>query len=310
LRLACRKLDGDWEDRGELPMELSCFSCACAGDVVHLVGVPSADNRVDNSVLMHFRFGTDGPVGKPTEFRHGIATFLGQSRRVSEVALMAHGEKLVLGLRLGSVIAASVLDGGTWTRCVTLNDMPFATKAIMWTWFGSIMALSLALVGTSFQLYRAKRGGHRPTPQREPVPVQASGVLRRFIAFGIDFAVITMLAFTLVRPSSAFAGGRSLLDAVNLHHPLVIAAIFLAYFALPEALFGQTPGKALLGVVVRREDGRKAGIWAAVLRNMFKLHEIFLMVEAFVLLSTEGRRRLGDLAAGTVVARKAAPEGE
>ncbi len=304
VRLMRRKPGGEWEDRGELPAELGCFACACFGDVVHIVGTPGGDAPVDASLLVHYRLGIDGSFDGPAEFHHGIETFLGQRRRAGEVALSPRGESMILAARLGSVIATAVFDHGTWSSFSRLNGMPFATKAIMWTWLGGILALSLALVWSGFQLYLAKRGKLRSAPEREAVPVELPGMLRRFAAFAVDFAVISLLAFTLVQPSSIIGGGRSLLDAIDMHHPLAIAAIFLVYFSLPEALFGQTPGKALLGVIVKGEDGRKAGVWAVVLRNLFKLHEFLLIVETFVLISTEKGRRLGDLAAGTVVAKK------
>jgi uncharacterized RDD family membrane protein YckC len=253
---------------------------------------------------VHNRLTEDNTLVGELAFHHEIATFLGQHRPISEVALTARGNDLILATRLGSVIASSVFNENTWSSFTTLNRMPFATKALMWSWFGSILALSFALVTTGFQLYRAKLGKHRQKPEREPLPIEVPGILRRLAAFAIDFGIVYLLAVTLVQPTSLFAGGGSVLDAVNLHHPLAIAAIFLLYFALPEAVFGQTPGKALLGVIVRDTEGRRVGIWAAILRNMFKLNDILLVVEAFVLLSTDSNRRLGDLAAGTVVAKK------
>ena len=304
VRLACRNPDGDWEENGELHLELSSFACACIHDTVHIVGAPGGDKPVDSSALVHYMLAGDNTILKKIEFHHDIATFLGQHRRVSEVALIAREDKLLLAARLGSVIATAGFNGTAWTNFTTLNKMPVATRIIMWSWFGCVLALSLALVVTGFQLYRAKRGRLRLKPISESTPIEAASILRRLAAFSIDFAVIYLIAVTLVQPTSLFTGGRSLLDAINLHHPLAIAGIFLLYFSLPEAIFGQTPGKALLGVVVKDMEGGRVGIWAAFLRNMFKLNDILLVVEACVLLSTQGRRRLGDFAAGTTVAKK------
>ncbi|WP_440007870.1 RDD family protein [Halomicrococcus sp. SG-WS-1] len=77
------------------------------------------------------------------------------------------------------------------------------------------------------------------------------------------------------------------------------------YFVVLEGLFGQTVGKKLTGVVVVRRSGEPCGMGASVVRNLLRLVDGFLSyaVGLVVMLLTDDRQRIGDLAADTVVVR-------
>jgi uncharacterized RDD family membrane protein YckC len=176
----------------------------------------------------------------------------------------------------------------------------------MWGWLLSVLALCGALVWTGVELFVAKRRGAspEPVPQPESTPaVEAASLGRRAGAFGIDLALIAVMTCVLAGPAGILPGGVPALDAAGIQHPLFVKLSILAYLALPEAFFGWTVGKRALGLAVVGERGRRAGLWAALLRNLFKLVAVLVMVEAAVALSTPNLRRLGDLAAGTVVVR-------
>lgn len=78
----------------------------------------------------------------------------------------------------------------------------------------------------------------------------------------------------------------------------------LAYFTIPEALFGATPGKFAARLRVVRVDGRPLDLRSVVIRNLLKpidyLPFFYLLGGAAVLL-TANSQRLGDRAAGTTV---------
>jgi uncharacterized RDD family membrane protein YckC len=88
----------------------------------------------------------------------------------------------------------------------------------------------------------------------------------------------------------------------------------ITYFAVPEAMFGASPGKRVMGLRVVRADGRWLSIRDVVIRNVLKpvdfLPILYLLGGALVL-ATGAAQRLGDLAAGTTVveARDAAEPG-
>jgi uncharacterized RDD family membrane protein YckC len=91
-------------------------------------------------------------------------------------------------------------------------------------------------------------------------------------------------------------------------HVVVAVAAFLAYYFIFEAIFSRTPGKFLMGVVVRKFDGSKCGWREAAIRTCFRILEVnpllFGALPACVMiLISKHRQRLGDKVADTVVVR-------
>ncbi len=86
-----------------------------------------------------------------------------------------------------------------------------------------------------------------------------------------------------------------------------LALLALAYYAVPEALFGSTPGKALVGVCVVRLDGAPLSVRDVIVRNLVRavdwLPFLYLLGGLLVLFGSHGQR-LGDMAAGTTVVRR------
>lgn len=80
------------------------------------------------------------------------------------------------------------------------------------------------------------------------------------------------------------------------------------YYAVPEAHYGQTPGKALLGLIVVDTDGYPASRWAVGFRTLLRPLDAVTLFVVPVVGIWDGRQRLGDRAAGTVVARRGAGE--
>ena len=71
---------------------------------------------------------------------------------------------------------------------------------------------------------------------------------------------------------------------------------------------GQTPGKKLLGLRVVRDGGYPIDFGASLIRNLIRVGEqlvgYYILAAISALLSSENKR-LGDLAAGTIVVRDA-----
>jgi len=85
---------------------------------------------------------------------------------------------------------------------------------------------------------------------------------------------------------------------------LWLAIIVIAYFTGFEAVFGATPGKALLRLQVVMLDGGRPSFGAILMRNVLRLVDVlpvFYIVGALVAQSTLHEQRVGDIVAGTIV---------
>jgi len=84
------------------------------------------------------------------------------------------------------------------------------------------------------------------------------------------------------------------------------AAIYCLYHIVLEiALHGRTPGKRLAGINILTRDGSSPGVGALLIRNVFRLVDslpLFYGVGLVAALITKQHLRIGDMAAGTVLA--------
>lgn len=144
------------------------------------------------------------------------------------------------------------------------------------------------------------------TPENVTFEFELAGVASRAVAWLID--VLVMLALVL---ASTQIIGALLPVAGGFAAALVFLAIFLVqwwYSALLEWWWGgQTIGKRVVGLRTLSETGVRVGFVQAVVRNLVRIVDLlpalYLTGGASALLDRHGRR-LGDLAAGTVVVRE------
>lgn len=89
----------------------------------------------------------------------------------------------------------------------------------------------------------------------------------------------------------------------------IVFLVFFGYFMLFEAFWnGQTPGKKLLGIRVVRDGGYPLDLAGSFIRNLVRAGEFalaFYAVSAIATLLSPENKRLGDMAAGTLVVRDA-----
>jgi uncharacterized RDD family membrane protein YckC len=84
----------------------------------------------------------------------------------------------------------------------------------------------------------------------------------------------------------------------------ITVTVLLAYYVFAEALAGATLGKTAIGIrVVNASDSGRLGLRQAFLRNLLRLVDSLAgyLVGAIVIMVTNRRQRMGDLAAGTIV---------
>jgi uncharacterized RDD family membrane protein YckC len=136
-----------------------------------------------------------------------------------------------------------------------------------------------------------------------------AGLGSRLVAQLIDNLValpITIVALVLY---SAIAG-----DLVTSDQGATFAAygagffatfVYFGYFLVAEAVTGgKTPGKSAMGLRVIRVDGSAADFAAIAVRNIVRIIDVAVVFTGIVVMFFQPQtRRLGDLAAGTLVVR-------
>lgn len=145
--------------------------------------------------------------------------------------------------------------------------------------------------------------------ERNPRPdlERLAGVLdRRFEAVLVDGILIGTALAVLGYVVGAVAGGGLAMAVVFLQFGSI--PVFPLYYIGFEGHFGQTPGKALRGIVVVKEDGSPCSWGGAIVRNVLRYVDVlpFLyLVGIVVSYASEHNQRLGDIGGGTVVVHTA-----
>ncbi|QKQ76904.1 RDD family protein [Nostoc sp. TCL240-02] len=158
------------------------------------------------------------------------------------------------------------------------------------------------------------------TPESVELEFTLAGIGNRALALLIDYTVlgITLLLFVftwtvfstqLVNLLEDFFTSLPNLDIWLLAIFFIIAfAIYISYFVFFETLwFGQTPGKRVAKIRVVRDDGRLIGLQQATLRALLRPFDETLFIGAFLIMLGSREKRLGDLAAGTIVIQAETP---
>lgn len=152
------------------------------------------------------------------------------------------------------------------------------------------------------------------TPEHISFDYDVAGIGSRFLAAFIDSALlyfmlgvlnwISVLVANAALPdlldglASVLLGGLALLNFL----------LFWGYYMFFELAWnGQSLGKRMIGVRVVREGGRPITLSAAAIRNLVRVVDFlpFFYGIGVVTMFIDGRsRRLGDLAAGTIVVKE------
>lgn len=161
-------------------------------------------------------------------------------------------------------------------------------------------------------------------PWPSDLQIIPAGPFLRFFALLIDH-VVMFFAFIVLSLVAVFASiPLDVETAKGFIVFLYLVAIFIiynGYFFLSEWLMkGQTPGKMVCGLRVLQLDGSEADIWALLIRNLLRPGDMFpylagawvFYVPTYLLAGVTSVvvphfRRLGDLAAGTVVVYDRSP---
>ena len=148
------------------------------------------------------------------------------------------------------------------------------------------------------------------TPEQVNVSVTIAGIGSRATAAVIDlsliFIMIMAVGLLVITPGFVYLGEGSWVLAIGL---VVSFAITWGYYVMFEGLRdGQTPGKRMLGLRVVQDGGYSVSFAASAVRNLVRLLDMqpfptALIGLLFAVVSRSGKR-LGDMAAGTIVVRE------
>ncbi len=158
------------------------------------------------------------------------------------------------------------------------------------------------------------------TPENVVFGYHVAGIASRFSAAWVDtFLMLVLLVIvdvTLFLIVENFFGIQP--DPDNNQAVIWLAALFgliafaffWGYYIFFEMLWnGQSPGKRWVGLRVIRTDGMPLTLAESIIRNLVRLVDflpVFYSIGVVTMFINEQSRRLGDLAAGTLVVREQA----
>jgi uncharacterized RDD family membrane protein YckC len=137
------------------------------------------------------------------------------------------------------------------------------------------------------------------TPEGIELTLRLAGPVPRAIAWAIDLAIRAALLFAVSMLAAAL--GKAGMG-------VILLTAFFVEWLLPawfEAVWnGQTPGKRAMGIAVLNDDGTPLRWPGALTRNLLRAVDFLPLlygVGLVTMLANRDFKRLGDLAAGTVV---------
>src|SRR5262249_11922386 len=137
------------------------------------------------------------------------------------------------------------------------------------------------------------------TPEGIELTLRLAGPVPRAIAWAIDLAIRIGLLFVVMMAASPL--GRAGVGV------LLIAAFFVEWLlraGFETTRNGQPPGKRVMGLAVLNDDGTPVRWPGALTRNLLRAVDflpILYGIGLVAMLLNRDFKRLGDLAAGTVV---------
>jgi uncharacterized RDD family membrane protein YckC len=150
------------------------------------------------------------------------------------------------------------------------------------------------------------------TPENVAFGYQVAGIGSRFLASLVDTLIVGLLQFVVLLvlvavlnalDGSAFADRLSSWLVAVLG--LIAAVFYWGYYVFFEVLWnGQSPGKRWVGLRVIRADGTPVTLSESLIRNLARLVDFLPAAYGIGIVTMfidKQSRRLGDLAAGTLV---------
>jgi len=154
-------------------------------------------------------------------------------------------------------------------------------------------------------------------PENVELNYEIAGIGSRFVALLLDTLVQVLISGVLVIALLALFGfktvwNRQITDlATGITTFILLILLFIVligyHIILETIMNGQTLGKKLLQIRVRKEQGNTLTFWDILLRNSIRLVDIlpsFYIIGLIVMFVNKKSKRLGDFAAGTIVIKE------
>jgi uncharacterized RDD family membrane protein YckC len=156
------------------------------------------------------------------------------------------------------------------------------------------------------------------TPENVAFGYQVAGIGSRFLASLLDTLIVGLLQVViviiltlLIRAFDGSVFSDQISTWVYAIFGIVAAIFYWGYYIFFEMLWnGQSPGKRWVGLRVIRSDGTPITISESLIRNLARLVDFLPAaygVGIVTMFIDKQSRRLGDLAAGTLVVQDRAP---
>ena len=150
------------------------------------------------------------------------------------------------------------------------------------------------------------------TAEGARLQLTVAGPVVRGLAWSIDFAIRAVLFFALLIMLGSVATVAAIRQ--NDNASFIVGIALLVYFGISSLYYivfetstGSTPGKRVFKLIVVHDNATPLSFGGSVIRNLLRSADILPMMYMFGLITTlcDNRfRRLGDLAAGTLVVYK------
>ncbi|XHR83172.1 MAG: RDD family protein [Gloeotrichia echinulata GP01] len=156
------------------------------------------------------------------------------------------------------------------------------------------------------------------TPESVELEFTLAGIGNRAWALLIDYHVLALIlvvllivwgivSVQLISVGEQFFGPALPIWLVAITI-IIYFVVYVGYFVFFETIWqGQTPGKRLAKIRVVRDDGRPVGLQQTTLRALLRPFDEFLFLGALLIIFNRSEKRLGDLAAGTIVIQAQTP---
>ena len=156
------------------------------------------------------------------------------------------------------------------------------------------------------------------TPENIAFGYQVAGIGSRFLATLLDTLIVGLLQVVVIlvvvlviRAFEGSAFGDQISSWALAVFGLIGAFFYWGYYVFFEMLWnGQSPGKRWVGIRVIRSDGTPITLSESLIRNLARLVDFLPAAYGIGIITMfidKQSRRLGDLAAGTLVVQDRAP---
>jgi uncharacterized RDD family membrane protein YckC len=154
------------------------------------------------------------------------------------------------------------------------------------------------------------------TPENVDLHLEIAGLGNRLLAQLVDGFLISCIMLIVILlgvvlglvANNITTDSRMRTIVIGVIVMVVILFMFIlqnGYFFIFEGLWqGQTPGKKAAEIRVIEQNGQPIGWPAAFIRNLLRMVDSFFFIGVLLIIFDKTERRIGDMAAGTIVIRE------